>query len=130
MPWASKAQARWGHSAAGEKALGGAKKVAEWDAATPKGSLPQKVGSHMSTSGIHIKPSHVGLLHKAMGVPKGSKISLGDLMETKSRAKRAGNMKLEKQATFAANARSWNKGSGKGSASRSASASGGDDDEG
>jgi len=38
MPWKSKAQAAWGHSPAGEKALGGSAKVAEWDAATPKGS--------------------------------------------------------------------------------------------
>jgi len=43
MPWASKAQARWGHSPAGLKALGGATKVAEWDAATPKGSLKARV---------------------------------------------------------------------------------------
>jgi len=44
MPWASKAQARWGHSPAGLKALGGAAKVAEWDNATPKGSLKARVG--------------------------------------------------------------------------------------
>lgn len=42
MPWKSKAQAAWGHSAAGIKALGGAGKVREWDAATPKGSLKRK----------------------------------------------------------------------------------------
>ena len=42
MPWKSKAQAAWGHSPAGEKALGGGDAVAEWDAATPKGSLPNK----------------------------------------------------------------------------------------
>jgi len=45
MPWKSKAQARWGHSASGVKALGGKTAVAEWDAATPKGSLPEKKGS-------------------------------------------------------------------------------------
>jgi hypothetical protein len=39
VPWASKAQARWGHSPSGVKALGGKAKVSEWDAATPKGSL-------------------------------------------------------------------------------------------
>ena len=43
MPWVSKAQARWGHSSAGLSALGGAEKVKEWDAATPKGSLPARV---------------------------------------------------------------------------------------
>ena len=42
MPWASKSQARWGHSPTGVKALGGAAKVSEWDQATPKGSLPDK----------------------------------------------------------------------------------------
>lgn len=39
MPWASKAQSRWGHSPSGLKALGGEDKVQEWDTATPKGSL-------------------------------------------------------------------------------------------
>jgi hypothetical protein len=41
MPRASVRQASWGHSPAGLKALGGAAKVAEWDAATPKGSLKE-----------------------------------------------------------------------------------------
>ena len=40
MPWQSKAQAAWGHSPSGLKALGGASKVREWDSATSKGSLP------------------------------------------------------------------------------------------
>jgi hypothetical protein len=39
MPWKSTAQARWGHSPAGVKALGGKAAVSEWDHATPKGSL-------------------------------------------------------------------------------------------
>lgn len=59
-------------------------------------------------TGIHIQPSHAGLLHKAMGVPEGKKLSLADILRTKSRAKRSGDPKLVKQATFAANARSWN----------------------
>lgn len=42
MPWKSKAQARWGHSPSGIRALGGLGRVAEWDAATPKGSLPAR----------------------------------------------------------------------------------------
>lgn len=41
MPWKSKAQAAWGHSASGVKALGAAG-VKEWDKATPKGSLKVK----------------------------------------------------------------------------------------
>lgn len=44
MPWKSIQQARWGHSPAGLKALGGKAAVSEWDAATPKGSLPKKTG--------------------------------------------------------------------------------------
>lgn len=44
MPWESKAQQRWGHSPAGEEALGGPAKVHEWDEATKGhfGSLPEK----------------------------------------------------------------------------------------
>lgn len=42
MPWVSKAQARWGHSPEGVKALGGKTAVKEWDSATQKGSLPEK----------------------------------------------------------------------------------------
>ena len=42
MPWRSQKQAAWGHSEAGIKALGGPAAVAEWDAATPKGSLMDK----------------------------------------------------------------------------------------
>jgi len=43
MPFVSKAQQRWGHSPSGVKALGGKTAVSEWDAATPKGSLPATV---------------------------------------------------------------------------------------
>jgi len=42
-PWKSKAQARWGHSAAGEEALGGEAGVREWDVATHGKKLPEKV---------------------------------------------------------------------------------------
>ena len=44
MPWVSKSQARWGHSPAGLKALGGKAAVSEWDASTAPGSLPEKSG--------------------------------------------------------------------------------------
>lgn len=43
MPWKSKAQARWGHSAAGKEALGGEAGVHEWDTATHGKKLPEKV---------------------------------------------------------------------------------------
>lgn len=59
MPWASTAQARWGHSPTGVKALGGAAKVAEWDHATKPGSLPKRV--------------------------KGAKVTVGDLMRRKGK---------------------------------------------
>jgi hypothetical protein len=43
MPFVSRAQQRWGHTEAGEKALGGPAAVAEWDSATPKGKgVPQR----------------------------------------------------------------------------------------
>lgn len=54
MPWKSGAQARWGHSPSGIRALGKAG-VAEFDAATKKGSLPKRakkvtIGSLMKGS--------------------------------------------------------------------------------
>ncbi len=58
MPWASKAQARWGHSV-GVKALGGPKKVAEWDAATMPGSLPEKAEPK---TGSRVEPKSRALL--------------------------------------------------------------------
>jgi hypothetical protein len=48
MPWKSVAQARWGHSPAGKKALG-ASGVAEWDSATEKDSLEGTKGSKKKT---------------------------------------------------------------------------------
>lgn len=48
MPWLSKAQARWGHSPSGLKALGGAGAVKEWDQATSPGSLPERRGDPMA----------------------------------------------------------------------------------
>jgi hypothetical protein len=53
---------------------------------------------------INIKPSHRGLLHKDLGVKKGKKIPLSELME----AKKSSNPAERKRATFAANARRWN----------------------
>ena len=56
---------------------------------------------------IHINPAHKGRLHEAMGVPQGRKLTVGDLMSTKKRAKHSGNVKLEKETVFAENARKW-----------------------
>jgi hypothetical protein len=39
MPFVSPRQQRWGHTAEGEKALGGPAKVAEWDRATKEAHM-------------------------------------------------------------------------------------------
>jgi hypothetical protein len=56
---------------------------------------------------IKIKPSHKGLLHKAMGISKGKKIPSGKLAKAKTAAKKSGNVKREKQIVFAQNAKKW-----------------------
>ena len=43
MPWKSKKQQAWGHSPAGEKALGGPSAVSEWDDSTDFSKLPEEV---------------------------------------------------------------------------------------
>jgi len=49
-----------------------------------------------------------GLLHKKMGISEGKKISSSSLSKEKSKAKKSGNTKLEKEVVFAQNARKWN----------------------
>ena len=44
MPFKSKSQQRWAHTAAGKKALGGDAAVKEWDQASKGKKLPEKVG--------------------------------------------------------------------------------------
>ena len=41
MPYSSLQQMKWAHTTAGTKALGGAKKVAEWDKETKGMKLPK-----------------------------------------------------------------------------------------
>jgi|GEM_PF-2647828 len=43
MPYLSEAQRRWAHTKKGTEALGGASKVAEWDAASKGKKLPERV---------------------------------------------------------------------------------------
>ena len=43
MPYKSDQQRKWAHTPAGTKALGGKKKVAEWDASSKGKKLPSKV---------------------------------------------------------------------------------------
>lgn len=68
MPFVSRAQQRWGHTAAGEKALGGPSAVAEWDAATPAGhGVPERVKPKApAAKRHHAANGHHGLydLHK------------------------------------------------------------------
>ena len=52
----------------------------------------------------HIKPSHKGLLHKALGIKEGEKISVADLLK----AKHSKSPAMRKRANFAINARKWN----------------------
>lgn len=42
MPYVSEQQRKWAHTANGEKALGGKKKVAEWDRASKGRKLPKR----------------------------------------------------------------------------------------
>lgn len=55
------------------------------------------------TVAIHIKPSHKGKLHKALGVPQGQKIPASKL----AAAKRSKSAAVRKEANFAANAKKW-----------------------
>lgn len=57
-------------------------------------------------SGIKIKKSNQGKLRKTAKVKKGKKIPVSKLRAMK----RSKNPKTRKRATFALNARSWNKG--------------------
>lgn len=50
-----------------------------------------------------IKPSHRGLEHERLGVPKGEKIGVGALMKAKKRDKASGNVKGEREDVFALN---------------------------
>ena len=57
-------------------------------------------------SKIRIKPSHKGLLHKDLGVAQGKPIPEAKL----AAAKKSKDPAVRKRATFAENAKHWNKG--------------------
>jgi oligoendopeptidase F len=57
-------------------------------------------------SGIRIKPANRGKLRKSAKVKKGKKIPVSKLRAMK----KSKNPKTRKRATFALNARKWNKG--------------------
>jgi hypothetical protein len=54
---------------------------------------------------IHIKPSHEGKLHSKLGVKKGKKLTVAE----EEKAKHSSSPAERKEATFALNARKWNK---------------------
>ena len=92
MPFASKAQARWGNSPAGHKALGD---VGEWNKATDFSSLPER---SMKTHNVDLgkKSFHVkeGALHRMLHVPEGEKIG----EERMKKASHSKNPLLRKRA--------------------------------
>lgn len=60
-------------------------------------------GSKGGKSGIHIKASHEGRLHKALGVPAGQPIPAAKL----AAAKKSSDPAIRKMATFADNAKGF-----------------------
>ena len=54
---------------------------------------------------IKIKPKNKGKLHRALGVPSGTPLPAGKV----AKAKDSPDPKIRKEATFAANAKQWNK---------------------
>lgn len=65
-----------------------------------------RVDKRARGGGIHIKPSHKGLLHKDLGVKSGSKIPEAKL----KKAEHSKDPAVKKRAVFAENAKHWNKG--------------------
>lgn len=59
--------------------------------------------AHEKSSGIHIKPSHEGLLHEDLGVKKGKPIPAKKLAV----AKNSDDPAVRKRAVFAENAKKW-----------------------
>ncbi len=79
MPFVSKAQARWGNSPSGHKALGN---EGEWNKSTDFSHLPEK--HSMKTE--HVSLGHKGsfnvkkgALHEMLGVPQDEKIPASKL---------------------------------------------------
>lgn len=91
MPYRSKAQQRWAHTAAGTKALGGKAKVAEWDAATNFKGLPQRAGGHMNRV-----DSHLRRVAKKRAAYAGRETPAEERAEM-SRTKRAGRLRIRRK---------------------------------
>lgn len=56
---------------------------------------------------ININPAHKGMLHEAMGIAKNRKIPGAKLKALVKSSKRSGDVKEEKEAVFAENAKKW-----------------------
>lgn len=56
----------------------------------------------MAKSGIHIKPSHKGLLHKNLGVKQGKKLTSSQIA-----VKPGDSAAIKKRKVFAQNAKKW-----------------------
>ena len=70
MPFQSRAQARWAHSAVGTEALGGAAHVREWDESTDFNHLPER---RMATEKVDLGKKgsfsvKKGALHEMLGI--------------------------------------------------------------
>jgi hypothetical protein len=63
------------------------------------------VQSRASGGGIHIKPSHKGLLHRDLGIAEGKPIPASAMAKAKTNASPA----EKKRIVFAQNARKWGK---------------------
>jgi hypothetical protein len=65
-------------------------------------SLKEMAGG--KKSGIHIKKSHAGLLHRNLGVPAGDKIPAAKV----EKAAHSSDPAVRRRVIFAQNAKSWN----------------------
>lgn len=67
-------------------------------------SKSSKGSGKSGKSGINIKPSHEGRLHRALGVPEGNAIPAAKL----AAAKNSSDPAIRREATFAINAKGFN----------------------
>lgn len=77
-------------------------------------SKSSKGSGKSGKSGINIKPSHEGRLHRALGVPEGQPIPAAKL----AAAKKSSDPAIRKEATFAINAKGFDHSSGKSGAAK------------
>lgn len=68
------------------------------------GKAKTRLDKRARGGGIHIKPSHKGLLHKDTGTPEGERIPEKKL----AKAEDSSDPAERKRAVFAANAKHWN----------------------